>query len=159
DGWSMGLILREVCSGYGARRRGAVSAPSQPTMHYADFALWQRSWLCDAALDRLIGYWREHLAGAPQSLELLWAKPRPAKRNFARRAYKFVVPAATCTALRARARDCDTTLFVCVLAAYAMVISRLAGAADVVIGAPIAGRSDWQVEAMIGFFVNILPLR
>jgi amino acid adenylation domain-containing protein len=159
DGWSLGLLVHEVSALYEAFSRGEPSPlPSLP-VQYADYAVWQRAWLTGDVLDAQIGWWRELLAGAPPLLELPTDRPRPLVQGGEGRTAPFAIPAETADALRALARREGATLFMVLLAAWQGLLARYAGAEDVSVGTPIAGRTRLETERLIGFFVNTLVLR
>jgi len=159
DGWSMGVLLREVAALYEAFSRGEPSPLPELPVQYVDFALWQRSWLADGRLERQLAWWRERLAGAPATLEIPTDRPRrplPGERG-ARVARTLSREAAE--GLRALARGEGATLFMVLLAALDALLVRWSGQEDVVVGTPVANRNRVETEGLIGFFVNTLPLR
>jgi len=150
DGWSLGVLVRELAALYRAE-----PLPALP-LQYADFAIWQREVLAGDALERRLGFWRRQLAGVPP-LELPLDRPRPAKAGRRGGSLPVALPS---TALAALARARGATLFMALLAAFGAVLSRLAGEArDFAVGAPIAHRNRRETEDLIGFFVNTLVLR
>ncbi|MEA2691483.1 MAG: hypothetical protein QOJ16_870, partial [Acidobacteriota bacterium] len=159
DGWSLGVLIREVAALYGAFLAGRPSPLPELAVQYADYAVWQRGWLQGEVLERELGYWRERLAGAPEVLDLPLDRPRPAVHTFhgARRA-ALLSPAST-AGLSALSRRSGATLFMTLLAAWQALLSRHTGQLDVVVGTPIANRTRSEVEGLIGFFVNTLALR
>ncbi|HEX2076721.1 MAG TPA: amino acid adenylation domain-containing protein [Longimicrobium sp.] len=159
DGWSMGIFVREVSALYGAYSRGETIRLPELPVQYADYAAWQRAWLVGETLDAEIGWWKEQLGGAPTLLELPTDHPRPAVASDAGATRGFAVPAETAAALRALSRREGATLFVTLLSAWQLLLSRYAGQEDVVVGTPIAGRNRLETEGLIGFFVNTLVLR
>jgi amino acid adenylation domain-containing protein len=159
DGWSVGVLFRELAQLYGAFRAGGASPLADPPIQYADFAEWQRQWMQGGALDAQLAYWRERLAGAPAVLELPADRPRPAVQSHRGEVRAFEVPVPLAARLRALAREADATLFMVLLAGFDLLIHRLSGRDDVVVGSPIAGRMHGEVEELIGFFVNTMALR
>ncbi|HEX2094523.1 MAG TPA: non-ribosomal peptide synthase/polyketide synthase, partial [Longimicrobiaceae bacterium] len=159
DGWSMGVLTRELSALYGAFRRGDPSPLPPLPVQYADYAVWQRSWLAGDALERQLAWWRERLAGAPPLLELPTDRPRSAAREPRAGRVAFAVPAETAGALRALVRREAATPFMALLAAWQALLGRYAGQEEVVVGSPIAGRTHVETEGLIGFFVNTLALR
>ena len=159
DAWSMALLTQEVSALYGAFREGKSSPLADLPVQYADFALWQREWLRGDVLEAQLDFWREHLVGAPPLLELPTDRPRPVIQSFR----GAVLPIALSPELSARlgslARTHGATLFMLLLAAYQVLLARLGGRPDVVVGSPIAGRRQLEVEGLVGFFVNALALR
>src|SRR5580693_3120187 len=159
DGWSMGILIREIGTLYAAYVAGRPSPLADLSVQYADYAIWQREWLRGEVLTQQIGYWRERLAGAPAALDLPSDRVRPAVQSFRGAVHRFAVPGEVTRALGVLARREGATLFMVLVAAFQMVLSRWSGQQDIVIGTPIAGRTHRQVENLIGFFVNMLALR
>ncbi|HEX6039266.1 condensation domain-containing protein, partial [Longimicrobium sp.] len=159
DGWSMGVLGRELGALYEAFGTGAADPlPALPTQ-YADFAAWQRRRVSGELLERQAAFWEQALAGAPELLELPADHPRPARQDFAGASVPVALDAELSAALRALSRRSGTTLFMTLLAGWAIVLARLSGQDDVVVGTPMAGRDRREVEGLIGFFVNTLALR
>ena len=163
DGWSMGVLIREI-----AALSEAVLASGPAALHsilpelpvqYADFAVWQRGWLTGSELERQLSYWRRQLAGAPESLDLPADRPRPAvTASHGARAASILGPELT-RELSRLARRYDSTLFMVILTAFQALLWRLSGQADLPVGSPIANRNRAETEPLIGFFVNTLVLR
>ncbi|MFP2933494.1 condensation domain-containing protein, partial [Pyxidicoccus sp. 3LG] len=159
DGWSMGVLVREVAELYAAAVSGREPRLPALPVQYADFAAWQRAWLKDAVLEEQLGYWRQQLSGAAPTLELPTDRPRPAVQS-ARGAYQPVLLPATLTErLLALCRREGATPFMTLLAAWQVLLARYSGQGDVSVGSPIAGRTRAETEGLIGFFVNTLVLR
>ncbi len=159
DGWSMGVLFREMEALYAARRDGTDPVLPALPVQYADFAVWQRAHLQGEALDRQMEYWKRQLAGAPEVLELPLDHPRPAVPSYRGESVEFALPAETLERLRALGRAEGATLYMVLLGAFQLLLGRYAGTDDVVVGSPIAGRMRREVEPLIGFFVNTLVLR
>jgi amino acid adenylation domain-containing protein len=158
DGWSLGVFARELESSYRAYARADVPRlPSLP-IQYADFAAWQRDRMTGPLLEAEVAYWRDQLADLPQ-LELPADRPRPPVQLHRGADVAFAVPAPLVAKLGRLARERGATLFMVALAGFDLVLSRWAGATDVVVGAPIANRNRAEIEGLIGFFVNTLVLR
>ncbi|MEV6869079.1 condensation domain-containing protein, partial [Streptosporangium subroseum] len=158
DGWSAGVLGRELTALYEAFSRGEASPLSPLAVQYADFAVWQRDWLQGEVLEGQLGYWRDRLEGAPV-LELPTDRPRAAVRSAAGGAVTFEVSGATAEALRALSRETGATMFMTLLSAFTVLLGKYAGQDDVVVGTPIANRNRSEIEDLIGFFVNTLVLR
>jgi amino acid adenylation domain-containing protein len=159
DGWSIGVLIREVSALYAAYS-GRLSSPLPALpVQYADYALWQRGWLRGEALERQVAYWKERLAGAPAALQLPTDRPRPAVQSYGGAHHSFALPAELAAQLHGLARSEGATLFMVLLAAFNVVLWRWSGQADIVVGSPIAGRTHRELEGLIGFFVNTLALR
>ncbi|MFI9050849.1 amino acid adenylation domain-containing protein [Streptomyces sp. NPDC053427] len=169
DGWSMGIIGRELSALYDAALRPGTAPraaaalleraglPPQ-TVQYADFAVWQRDRLSGAELDRQLAYWTGKL-DAVTPLELPTDRPRPAVRTSAGAQYLFSLPPETTERLTKAARDRGATLFMAVTALSQLVLSRYAGQSDIAVGTSVSGRDRGEVEGLVGFFVNTLVLR
>jgi amino acid adenylation domain-containing protein len=157
DGWSESVLLHELSLLYAAARGRGHSPLAEPPVQYADFAAWQRAWP-PAVLERQLAYWREQLAGLA-TLAVPTDHPRPPVQSFRGGGAAFTVPAGLAGGLRALARARRVTLFMTTLAAWQALLHRLTGQADVAVGSPLANRGRPEIEDLIGFFVNILPLR
>ncbi|HEX2188160.1 MAG TPA: amino acid adenylation domain-containing protein, partial [Longimicrobiaceae bacterium] len=159
DGWSVGVMLRELSALYGAGVRGEPSPLPAPALQYADYAVWQRGWLAGETLERQLAFWRERLAGAPPALELPADRPRPPSWSTEGALHPFGLGAETRDALAALARREGATLFMALLAAWQLLLAKYAGEEDVVVGTPVAGRTHRATEEVVGLFVNTLALR
>ncbi|HEV2734193.1 MAG TPA: amino acid adenylation domain-containing protein [Longimicrobiaceae bacterium] len=159
DGWSMGILFRELSALYDAFSRGEPSPLPELRVQYADFAAWQRAWLSGEVLEAQLAWWRERLAGAPPLLELPTDRPRPPQPSFRGGVHRFTLPAPLVGALGALARAEGTTLFMALLGALQLLLGRYARQDDVVVGTPIANRNRSETEGVIGFFTNTLALR
>ncbi|RSZ60356.1 non-ribosomal peptide synthase/polyketide synthase [Massilia atriviolacea] len=163
DGWSMGVLARELSALYSAYAVDGLAPGLDPLpplpVQYADYALWQRGWLSAAPAREQLDYWKRQLAGAPALITLPSDRPRPALQDYTGRSLPFAIDAALCTGLKALSRRHGTTLYMTLLAAWAALAARLAGQDDVVIGSPVANRGRVELEPMIGFFVNTVALR
>src|SRR6185369_13271191 len=153
DGWSMGILVREVVALY-----AALPLPELP-VQYADFAVWQRSWLQGEVLEREIAYWKQHLAGLPPHLSLPTDRPRPAVQSYRGATRPVRLPAGLAGQMEALARREGATLFMVLLAGFQALLARTSGQDDLAVGSPIAGRNRVEIEGLIGFFVNTLVLR
>ncbi|HEX7241006.1 MAG TPA: amino acid adenylation domain-containing protein, partial [Longimicrobiaceae bacterium] len=159
DGWSMDVLVREVSALYTAFSRGEASPLPELPVQYADFTVWQRSWLSGDVLEAQLAYWRDRLAGAPALLELPTERPRPPVHEGRGDLVDFDLPPETTRALASLARREGATTFMALLAAWSALLARWSGQDDVVVGSPIAGRTRAEVEGLIGFFANTLVLR
>ncbi|WP_420127101.1 non-ribosomal peptide synthase/polyketide synthase [Longimicrobium sp.] len=159
DGWSMGVLFRELSALYAAYLEGRESPLSPPAVQYADYAVWQREQLAGEVLDRQLAYWKERLAGAPDLLEVPTDHPRPAVQSFRGAFERRELPGELLERLRALGRSEGTTLYMTLLAAFQVLLGKYSGSDDIVVGSPIAGRTRKETEDLIGFFVNTLVLR
>ena len=159
DGWSMGLLVNELSTLYGAFLRGADDPLPELEIQYADYAVWQRQWIEGEILQQQAAYWKSALAGVPALLELPTDHPRPAQQDYAGGFVELKLDAKLTAALKSLGRKHGTTLFMTLLAAWAALLSRLSGQQDVVSGTATANRGRAEIENLIGFFVNTLALR
>ncbi|HET7233530.1 MAG TPA: amino acid adenylation domain-containing protein, partial [Longimicrobium sp.] len=159
DGWSSGVLYRELGALYAAYRDGSDSPLAELPVQYADFAVWQREQLRGEGLDRQLAYWKERLAGAPALLELPTDRPRPPVQSHHGARERFDLPLALLDRLQALGRSEGATLYMVMLGAFQLLLGKYAGSEDVVVGSPIAGRTRREVEELIGFFANTLVLR
>ncbi|WP_145723585.1 condensation domain-containing protein, partial [Mesorhizobium tianshanense] len=159
DGWSMGVLVRELSQLYRALEAGQDDPLPPLAIQYPDYAAWQRQWLSGERLQKQAQYWRNALSGAPARLVLPTDHARPAQQSFAGATVPIVIDAEMTRGLKRLSRQHGTTLFMTVLAAWAAVLSRLSGQDDLVIGVPSANRGRREIEELIGFFVNTLALR
>ena len=159
DGWSMGILARELGSLYGAFSRGEENPLEPLEIQYADYAGLQREWLSGERLQKQSDYWRETLADAPTLLDLPTDRLRPPQQSFAGSGMPIHIDRELTRGLKELSSRYDATLFMTVLSAWAAVLSRLSGQEDLVIGVPTANRGRPETEGLIGFFVNTLALR
>ncbi|WAC73173.1 amino acid adenylation domain-containing protein [Roseateles sp. SL47] len=159
DGWSTGIMVREVSALYEAYSQGREDPLEPLTIQYADYAVWQRQWLQGEVLRQQTQYWKEQLGGAPALLELPTDRPRPAEQSYEGGQWSFEIPAQVSAGLQGLAQSQGATLFMTLLAGWAVLLSRLSGQKDIVVGTPVANRQRSEVEGLIGFFVNTLALR
>ncbi len=159
DGWSLRVLARELSELYnGIVAERPSSLPPLP-IQYNDFAAWQRQQLESDQLKAKLAYWQKQLADAPPILELPTDFSRPAVRTTKGASVLLTVPATTVNSLRQLSLEMDATLFMVLLAAFKLLLHCQSGQDDLVVGTPIAGRTHAEVEALIGFFINTLPLR
>ena len=159
DGWSIGILFRELTALYKSFCSGQVSPLAELPIQYADYAVWQRERLQGEVLEQQLGYWREQLAGAPAVLELPTDRARPAVATYnGGHQWQRLAPELTAE-LKAAAQAEGATLYMVLLAAFQVLLSRYSGQEDIVVGSPIANRTRAEIEGLIGFFVNTLILR
>jgi len=159
DGWSFGVFYREMGALYSAFMEGRPSPLPELPVQYADFSIWQREWLQGPVLEEQLSYWRERLAGVPPALEMPVDRLRPAVQTHRGNNTVLVLPAALTARLRELSLKEGTSPFMTLLAGFQLLLSRLSGQDDVVVGSPSAGRSRIEVEGLIGLFLNTLVLR
>ncbi|MET0646274.1 MAG: condensation domain-containing protein, partial [Pyrinomonadaceae bacterium] len=159
DGWSVGVMVRELTTLYAAFTRSEASPLEELPVQYSDYARWQREHLSGERLERQLAYWRERLSGAPALLALPTDRPRPAVQSYRGADISFTLPAELVAELRRLGQAHGCTLFMTLLAGWQALLARYSGQEDVVVGTPIAGRTHGETEGLIGFFVNTLALR
>jgi pristinamycin I synthase 3 and 4 len=159
DGWSMGVLSRELEALYSARVAGGANPLPALPVQYADYAVWQRQRLQGERLQRESDYWREALRGAPALLTLPTDRKRPLELDYRGALIEIALEAPLTQALKALSLKHGATLYMTLLAAWAVVISRLSGQTDVVMGTPVANRARSETQGLIGFFVNTLSVR
>ncbi len=159
DGWSTGVLVRELSAAYAALSAGREPSLPELPVQYADFAVWQRQWLSGEILDEQLAWWRDHLAGAPALLDLPLDRPRPPLQSWRGGHLTTRIPAGLSRDLEALAREQGATLFMLLLAAFQSLLFRWSGQQDVVVGSPVANRNRQETEGLIGFFANTLALR
>ncbi len=159
DAWSSGVLFRDIAAAYNDYLAGRSPDRPELPVQYADYAVWQREWLQGPELDKHIEYWRRQLAQAPALLPLPTDRPRPARQTYAGSRWGHGLDAQLTAELQALAQSESSTLFMLLLAAFAVLLSRYSGSDDLVIGAPVAGRQRAELEELVGFFANTLALR
>ncbi|MGZ3459932.1 MAG: non-ribosomal peptide synthetase, partial [Archangium sp.] len=159
DGWSMGILIREVAALYEAFTAGRSSPLPELSVQYVDFAAWQRQWLEGEVLANQLAWWKQQLAGIPQLLELAADRPRPPARTFRGENYGFVLPKELSEGIKALSQREGVTLFMTLLAAFDVLLARYSGQTDIVVGTDIANRTHAETEGLIGFFINQLVMR
>lgn len=156
DGWSFGILFRELAAGYAAAVAGAHPDLPAPEVQYADFAVWQREQADRGAFEADVDFWHAELAGAPTLLDLPADRPGPAEQSDAGGEVVFDVPDELTARLRASR---DGTLFTRLLAGFQTLLHRLTGADDLLVAVPVAGRTRPETRNVVGFFANTLALR
>ena len=157
DGWSAGVLWRELAVLYAARSRGETVPLADLPIAYVDYAAWQVEQYSRMA-EELLEFWRQKLAGLP-TLDLPTDRPRPLVQTFAGGRWSVVLDRATCDSLKALGAREGCTLFMTMLAVFKVLLARYSGQEDIVVGTPVANRDRVETESMIGLFVNSLVLR
>jgi amino acid adenylation domain-containing protein len=179
DGWSMGVVMREITALYQLSLQPKESADSldfSPEDHsvttlsgdellpalpiqYSDYAAWQKSSVMQSTLSEQLVYWNEQLAGANTVLDLAFDRPRGAKQSFKGSSIRFEIDASVTRKLRRISSTQGCTLYMTLLSAWAVLLYRHTGEEDILVGSPIANRNHQDIEGLIGFFVNTLAMR
>ena len=158
DGWSVGVMLAELAALYRAGLAGEEAALPELRVQYADYAVWQRRLLDGPQLAPQLDYWRSELADVPR-LELPTDRPRPPEQTFAGAEHRFVLGRQLRDRLVELGREEGVTIFMLLLAGFQALLARYSGQPDVAVGSPVAGRGRPDLEALIGFFVNMIVFR
>jgi hypothetical protein len=158
DGWSLMVLVRELSVIYAALTRASPCPLPSAQIQYADYTLWQRSWLVAETQQRLVSYWQQALAGM-QPLDLPTDHARPAVQSFRGSVVPWMLPKDLYAKLLVLARANGVTTFMVLLSAVQALLSRWTGQQDIVIGTPIAGRTHQRTEGLIGLLINMLALR
>ncbi|MDH1265250.1 non-ribosomal peptide synthetase [Pseudomonas sp. GD03944] len=159
DAWSMGILVQEVIAAYQAYAAGEAPAFAPLPIQYADYAHWLRSEPQQRQLAQSVDYWRQQLRGAPMLISLPLDKPRPARADYQGAALQQRLSAEQAGQLKAYARQQRATLFMVLLNAFNSLLQRATGSSDFIVGTDLANREHPALEGLIGFFVNVLPLR
>jgi amino acid adenylation domain-containing protein len=158
DGWSIGILIRELSALYQSFLLRQPSPLAEPAIQYADYAVWQRNWLQGTVLEAQLDYWTGQLAGVPD-LELPTDRPRPPATSQRGDEKSSTLPKTILEAVRALGRHEGATLYMTLLAAFQVLLFRYSGQEDIAVGTPVAGRTRPELEGLIGFFVNTLVVR
>jgi Condensation domain/AMP-binding enzyme/Phosphopantetheine attachment site/AMP-binding enzyme C-terminal domain len=156
DGWSLGVFMREFRDLYEAYSQGRENPVPDLPLQFADFALWQMQEATEGLFDEDLRFWKEHLAGIPEELEIPKDRPRPPFQTYAADACGITLPVEKVAALKGCGRS---TLYMTLLTAFAVLMHRYSSQDDIVLGSPIANRQDERLEGLIGFFANMLVMR
>ncbi|MDX8130467.1 condensation domain-containing protein, partial [Methylomonas sp. OY6] len=159
DGWSVELLVEEFSALYRAFTQRLAAQLAELPIQYADFACWQRQWLSGEVLKHQLNYWRQQLDGAPLVLNLPTDRPRPTVTTYRGASLVFELPLTLAQAIRELSRQHNVTLFMALLGAFQLLLSRYSGQVDLCVGSPVANRNRPEIEGLIGFFVNTLVLR
>lgn len=158
DGRSIEVFFGELVSVYSALKQNLPIPSLKPALQYVDYAVWQKRWFEQRASDGNEQYWKEKLNNLPH-LTLPYDRPRSSVRSFSGGSINFSFTKKIVNALRKIAVDRETTLFMVLAAAFAILLRRYSGQNDFSIGIPIAGRNRAEIDDLLGCFINILPLR
>jgi hypothetical protein len=159
DGWSMSVLIQDLAELYSACREQRPSSLPVLDVQYADYAQWQAQRLSGDSLNAQVQYWRGELSGAPSHVQLPVDRVRPSARSYRGACVGLAIPKDLTASLQMLARQMDTTLFTVLCAGWSLLLQRLSGQADFVVGIGSANRQHPGLERVVGFFVNTLPLR
>jgi hypothetical protein len=159
DGWSMGVLVREVSALYPAFHAGRPSPLPELPIQYADFAVWQREYLTGEVLEAQLSYWKQRLGGRLPVLDLPTDRPRSPVQTYRGAIEVQIFPADLLPKLKHLSQQSGATLFMTLLAAFNVLLHRTTGKDDIIVGTAVAGRNRAETEDLIGFFINMFPLR
>jgi amino acid adenylation domain-containing protein len=159
DGWSMGVMIREIVTLYSALVRGTNPRLPELPIQYKDYTLWQRDWLTGQVLEEQLEYWKKQLGGDLPALTLPTDHPRQAVQSHSGAFEARLLPQELSTRLQGLSQVEGVTLFVMLLAAFKALLYRYSGQEDIVVGVPVANRARPELEDLIGFFANTLVMR
>jgi amino acid adenylation domain-containing protein len=159
DAWSMGVLAREICALYQLMNEGKGSPLPELAIQYADYACWQRQYLTGAILERHLAYWKKQLSGKLPELDLPTDYPRPSIPSYRGATKSFLLSAELSQSLRSLIRREGVTLYMLLLAAFKTLLYRYTAQEDIIIGTSAENRNRAEIEPLIGFFVNTLPMR
>ncbi len=159
DGWSSGVLVRDLIAFYEAALEGKKSELPDLTVQYADYSVWQRNWMQGDVLEQQLSYWKTKLEGAPPILSLPTDRPRPAVQTFRGATQDVLLPKTLAHAIGTLSRQQGATSFMTMLAAFQSLVLYYTKQPDIVLGTDVANRTDVLTESLIGFFVNLLVMR
>ncbi len=159
DGWSMGILIREMATIYNALIEGKTPELPPLPVQYADFALWQQNWLKDDVLQKQITFWKNYIGENPPVLDLPTDHPRPAVQTFNGQSLRYDLPTELSQKIVQFSQKQGVTLFMTLLAAFQALLYRYTGQTKILVGSPVANRNRSEIEALIGFFVNTLVFK
>lgn len=159
DGASADIFTQDLLNHYEQYCAGSEFKPRHLPVRYVDFVFWQRERLQGPLLEEHLSFWRRQLATTPELMKLPTDRPRPDVQNFRGASYEMVLSKSLTEALRTLSSQSNVTLFMTMLAAFQLLVARLSGQQDIVVGSPISGRNQSEFEGVIGLFLNTLVLR
>lgn len=159
DGWSMGVLIRELSLCYEAYCRNESPVVSDLPVQYSDYVYWQREWLRGGVLEERLAYWKRQLATAPAVSDLKIDHPRPDKQTYDGAREAIFIDQVLVKGLKKTGQREDATLFMTLLAAFTVLLSRYTSQDEIIIGSPAAGRTHGEIEGLIGMFLNTMVLR
>lgn len=159
DGWSLGVVLKEISVFYDAYERNIEAKLPALDIQYVDCAVWLEKWLDSNRLKSQIAYWTAQLKGQLPVLQLPWDRPRPKSPNYTGSLATFELPASLSEKIKSLAKKEEATFFMLFLAAFKILLFRYSGQKDIIVGTPVANRNHIEMEKIVGFFINMLALR
>ena len=159
DDWSMAVLIDELAHSYEAFCKGKPASLPELNFQYGDYAVWQREWTQGEACNSQIAYWKSQLANSPKALRLRTDRPRPAVQTFRGASRRIELNPGLSTALKTLSREQEATLFMTLLAAFNVLLKHYSDQEDILVGTPIANRTQPETEGLLGCLINTLVLR
>ena len=159
DGWSLGIFFREFSDLYSAYVTSSQASLPELPIQYGDYAEWQETWLQEAMMEKQLAYWQQQLVNLPPALDLPLEKSRPMQQSFQGATVREEIPSELIRDLEDFAKSEGATFFMTALAVFQVLLFRYSGQSDIIVGSPIANRTQAELDNLIGFFVNTLALR
>jgi amino acid adenylation domain-containing protein len=159
DAWSVAVIIQDLIEYYFSAKAGRTPQVESIDATYADFVRWESAHLESAAGERMFEFWKEHLAGAPSAIDLPTDRPRPAVQTFNGATYGFQLDEELTESVEALGKASSVTLFTTLLSAYDILMHRYCQQDDIVIGVPLAGRTQSELRSTVGYYINPVPVR
>jgi amino acid adenylation domain-containing protein/non-ribosomal peptide synthase protein (TIGR01720 family) len=158
DGWSLGVLMKELVTFYKAHSDPTAPLPDELKIQYADFARWQREWLTEDVLNEQLVFWKDQLQAVPV-LDLPTDRPRPPVQTINGSYRRQILPRALAASISSLSQSAGVTVYMTLLAAFQVLLSRYTNQEDIAVGSPVAGRNRAETEDLIGYFVNTLVMR
>lgn len=159
DAWSVAVMIQDLIESYFAFKAGKTPNVETPAASYADFVAWEKEHLKSEAGDLMLDYWKEKMQGAPPVIDLPTDRPRPAVQTFNGATFGFQLDEDLTQSVEELSRQSNATLFTTLLSAYDILLHRYCQQDDIVVGVPLAGRSQPELQNLVGYFVNPVPVR
>ncbi len=159
DAWSIAVIIQDLIEYYFSAKAGRTPQIERIDASYADFVNWEKAHLESAAGDRMFDFWKDHLAGAPGAIDLPTDRPRPALQTFNGATYGFQFDESLTESVDILAKQNSVTLFTTLLSAYDVLMHRYCQQDDIVVGVPLAGRTQPELRSTVGYYINPVPMR
>ena len=159
DAWSIAIIIQDLIEYYFSATAGRTPQIEPIAASYADFVTWEKAHLESEAGEQMFEFWKEHLDGAPLSIDLPTDRPRPAVQTFNGATHGFQLDGELTSAVEQLGKDNNVTLFTTLLSAYDLLMHRYCQQDDIVVGVPLAGRTQPELQSSVGYFINPVPIR
>ncbi|MDF1754990.1 MAG: amino acid adenylation domain-containing protein [Verrucomicrobiales bacterium] len=159
DAWSVAVMMQDLIEYYFSFKAGKTPKLEAQKASFADYVNWEIAHLASESGDRMLDYWKEHMAGAPPVIDLPTDRPRPTVQTFNGATYGFQLDEALTESVEELSKSSNATLFTTLLSAYEILLHRYCQQDDLVVGVPLAGRSQQELQSLVGYFINPVPVR